>query len=602
MLHMKTRWIAGVVAIAVCLGSGAIAAEPRDVLRETLDSSPSGWVKIHAADALIAAGDLQLVRDELSAQGEKLPADAPRGYRIGVWRSLAGSAATDADRAAWVKRIHDVALDPAADERLFAIESLAKLGARLDKSERAQFLETAKAATADDAPMMWWLLAVSGEPTAKSELVKALASPAPIARMRAAYALRKLGGLAVHEWGRIAEPAFANDADPLADVYLASSAYVTAPSLDSTNRYKRRIIELARNGTPPQQYEAANALAARGGVEDVSLLREMLGSSDADVRVAAAGALLTIEARGGKPVEPTTRPTRPLPPADGVVFEQDVPFLPPARYEKLDLYFPAKRDAGARLPAIVMIHGGGWIGGDKAGGREYSVGVTLAQAGYVYASINYQLDPSDRWPRNLLDCKNAVRFLRANADKYGIDPDRIGVIGSSAGGHLALMVAYTAGIAELEPTSPYPSVSSDVRAVINLFGVTDIASWTKTDEKGERIGEVPMPYPLFSASGGKTPQNIRAASPITYVTNKSVPTLTIHGTADNTVYRGQATILDAKLNEAGVEHQTILLDGVGHSFNLTHGLDKKPLANDLRPTVIGFFDKHLRSATAATTK
>jgi acetyl esterase/lipase len=589
-----TRWIVAAVAVVACMAFRAHAAGPRVMLRETLDNAPPDWVKIHAAVALITAGDFRAVRDELAADG-KIPDGAPRGYRIGVWRSLAGAAATAADRAAWVTRIHDVAADPAADERLFAIESLSKLGVRLDKAERDQLLQTAKSAKLDDAPMMWWLLAVSGEPTAKAELVKSLASPSPIARMRAAYALRKLGALAVHEWGRIAEPAYAHDADPLADAYLSSSAYVTAPSLDSASRYKVRVIELARNGTPKQQYEAANALGERGGAEDSSLLREMLGSSDSDVRVAAAGALLMIEARGGKSVSPTTRPTRPLTPADGVVFEQDVPFLPPGRCDKLDLYLPAKRKPGERLPAIVMIHGGGWLGGDKAGGREYSVGITLAQAGYVYASINYQLDPSDRWPRNLLDCKNAVRFLRANADKYGIDPDYIGVIGSSAGGHLALMVAYTSGVADLEPTSPYPYIASSVSAVVNLFGVTDIASWKKTDEKGEAIESVPMPFPLFSASGGNTTNNMRDASPVTYVSATTVPTLTIHGTADNNVYRGQATTLEAKLKEAGVEHETILLDGVGHSFNLTQTFDKKPLSRDLRPVVIGFFDNHLKA-------
>jgi acetyl esterase/lipase len=436
-----------------------------------------------------------------------------------------------------------------------------------------------------------------GEPKAKPELVKLVASRESVARLRAAYALRRIGGLAVHEWVRIADGAVKADEEPLAKAYLTASAYVTAPTSGSAERFKRRVVALAREGTPQQQYACAFGIGDRGDAGDVAFLHTLLASDDTDVRIAASAAILAIDARGGKPPPaPALRPTRPLPTAAGVTYEQDVAFLPPDRIEKLDLYLPATRPTGARSPAVVMIHGGGWLGGDKAGGREHSVGVTLAQAGYVYASINYQLDPTDRWPTNLRDCKNAVRFLRANAGRYGVNPDRIGVIGSSAGGHLALMVAYTAGMAELEPAGPYPKVSGEVSAVVNLFGVTDIAAWMQTDNKGNPIKPQPMPYPLFSASGGGTPELIREASPVSYVSANSPPTLTIHGTADATVHRGQATALDGKLAEAGVPHETILLDGVGHSFDLTQTWEKKPLSEDLRPKVVRFFDTHVRAS------
>ena len=135
-----------------------------------------------------------------------------------------------------------------------------------------------------------------------------------------------------------------------------------------------------------------------------------------------------------------------LPPApDGVVIERDVTYLAPGRKEKLDLYLPASRPKATRSPAVVIIHGGGWSGGDKASGREFNIGTTLAKAGYVCASVEYFKGAAGRWPTNLYDCKNAVRFLRAHADRYQVDVDHVGVIGGSAGGHLALMVAYTTG-------------------------------------------------------------------------------------------------------------------------------------------------------------
>ena len=103
---------------------------------------------------------------------------------------------------------------------------------------------------------------------------------------------------------------------------------------------------------------------------------------------------------------------------EGVIIERDVAYLSPEREEKLDLYLPAGRPAGKRSPGIVIIHGGGWTGGRKGASREINIGTTLAKAGYVCASVDYRLTAQDRWPANLFDCKNAVRFLRNNADKY----------------------------------------------------------------------------------------------------------------------------------------------------------------------------------------
>ena len=290
---------------------------------------------------------------------------------------------------------------------------------------------------------------------------------------------------------------------------------------------------------------------------------------------------------------PATKPI--LPPAPpGVVIQQDVQFLDPDRIERLDLYLPADREPGVRSPAVVMIHGGGWVGGDKAAAREFNVGTTLARAGYVCASVNYQLKEGERWPTNLLDCKNGVRFLRANAERLGVDSKRIGVMGGSAGGHLALMVAYTSGIEALEPKSPYPEQSSAVRCVIDLYGITNLLTRRKTDADGDAVGEPNNRTALFKTTADEDPALWNLASPVSHVSKTSPPTLILHGAADATVNREQATELAATLKQHGVEHQLMLIDGVGHTFDLERWKGK-PLPQDLRPIVLDFFAKHLKN-------
>ena len=299
---------------------------------------------------------------------------------------------------------------------------------------------------------------------------------------------------------------------------------------------------------------------------------------------------------------PATRKSPPkLPPAPpDVVIEQDVAFLAPGRAEKLDLYLPAAPpDPAKPRPAVVMIHGGGWVGGDKAAPREFQVGTTLARAGYVCASVNYKLDGNDRWPTNLFDCKNAVRFLRANAEKYHVDPARIGVIGGSAGGHLALMVAYTSDVPALTPAgadaTPYPGVSDRVRCVVDLYGITDPRTRRNTDKDGNPVGPPRTRSALLPKTTPATHADAwRLTAPVEHVSPQSPPTLILHGTADTTVDRDQATQLADELRAAGVEHELILLEGVGHTFDLETWRGK-PLPRDLRPVVLRFFDAHLKS-------
>ena len=267
--------------------------------------------------------------------------------------------------------------------------------------------------------------------------------------------------------------------------------------------------------------------------------------------------------------------TRPAPP-EGVVLERDVAYLPPDRAEKADLYVPAKRGKDVRSPAVVIIHGGGWSGGDKAAEREFNIGTTLALHGYVGLSINYILSDKRQttWPQNLHDCKTAVRWLRMHAGRLQLDPDHIGVIGGSAGGHLAALAAVAGPDDGLDPAQPYGEFSCRVQCAVDLYGPTDLTQHRDIPMLGKKRSDAPELY--------------RAASPTTYVDRYDPPVLILHGTADKTVDVQQSEVFAAALKKAGVEHELVIVEGAPHSFHL------QPKQRDLRPLVLGFFDKHLR--------
>lgn len=273
----------------------------------------------------------------------------------------------------------------------------------------------------------------------------------------------------------------------------------------------------------------------------------------------------------------------------------DVPYLEPGRTETLDLYLPAK--SSSPRPAVLWIHGGGWQGGTKRDNREVAVSQALAEEGYVVASIDYALASMERhtWPLALLDCKNGVRFLRANAKKYNIDPKRIAVMGGSAGGHLALMVAFTHGDPALSPQAPHPGIDDSVGAVANFYGITNLLTRQRVTPEGVPTGK-PHPGSNLKFTGLKLPEGEavwRAASPVTHVKAGLPPVFITHGKRDATVDYLQATELAATLQKAGVPHELLLLEEAGHTYTLTHWR-KEPLERDLRPPLFDFLKKHLR--------
>lgn len=280
-----------------------------------------------------------------------------------------------------------------------------------------------------------------------------------------------------------------------------------------------------------------------------------------------------------------------IPEAAEVAVRSDVTYLASDRTEKLDLYLPVRHARAQGAPAVVWIHGGGWTGGQKTAAREKAVCNALAADGYVCASIDYKLGPG-AWPQNLLDCKNAVRFLRARSTELGIDPQRIAVAGGSAGGHLALMVGLTTGKSDLEPREPYAGISSAVSCVIDLYGITNLLTRQETENDGRLTGRHRTGGPLAVFGATSTDHDVlKTASPVVHVTRKSPPILILHGRADTTVDYGQSVELAGILEEHGVPHEIVLLEGVGHTFDL-QTWSRKPLPSDLRPIVSEFLTRH----------
>jgi acetyl esterase/lipase len=273
---------------------------------------------------------------------------------------------------------------------------------------------------------------------------------------------------------------------------------------------------------------------------------------------------------------------------------KDVPYLEVSRSEKLDVYLPDFNKYSGKLPAVVWIHGGGWQTGSKNETRALNICSTLAKAGYVSISVEYKLGAGS-WPTNLYDCKNAVRFLRFNNEKYHVDSTRMAVMGGSAGGHLALMVGLTSDKTNLEPESPYPGVSDSVMCIGDFYGVTNLFTRQKPGPHGEVTGVLSDDKEIKKVFGVTRHENealLRDASPVFSITSKSPAVLILQGLADPTVNHGQSEELDSVLTQYSVPHKLILLQGVGHTFDLT-SWNKKPLPIDLRPIVLDFLAKYV---------
>jgi pectinesterase len=225
---------------------------------------------------------------------------------------------------------------------------------------------------------------------------------------------------------------------------------------------------------------------------------------------------------------------------------------------KLDLFRP--KNQSRRLPAVVGIHAGAWQRGNKKNFRKPCL--ALASRGFVTVSINYRLSDEASFPAQIEDCKAAVRWLRASADKYGIDENRIGAIGHSAGGHLAALLATTGGVSELEGDGGNPSQSSDVQAAVAIGGQTDLLNDHVRKESATERGEFWRKF-LGGSQVEKT-DLYRLASPIHHFDNDDPPLYLITGERDELVTRGDE--IRKKLEQNRIPTGLTIIESAPHAF------------------------------------
>ncbi|MCC6696121.1 MAG: alpha/beta hydrolase [Candidatus Hydrogenedentes bacterium] len=241
---------------------------------------------------------------------------------------------------------------------------------------------------------------------------------------------------------------------------------------------------------------------------------------------------------------------------DSVSVARDVVYGEAGAYRLLlDLYAP--RDATPRGAGLVFVHGGAW----ERHGRDYFAAwaAHFAARGYVCASIDYRISGEAPFPSAVEDTKCAIRWMRGNASTLGIDPEHIALIGQSAGAHLALMAAYTADDVGLEGSGGHASVSSRVRAVVDLYGPTDLTVPLDTKEDAVRD--------FLGAPRRKAPERYAEASPLAHVTPDDPATLIIHGTVDVIVPVEQSDRLAAALGAQGIPYVYDRQSGWHHAMD-----------------------------------
>jgi acetyl esterase/lipase len=283
----------------------------------------------------------------------------------------------------------------------------------------------------------------------------------------------------------------------------------------------------------------------------------------------------------------------------------------------LDLYLP--RGAARPLPVIMWLHAGGWRSGDRKQAPDLSR--HFAAQGFAMASIDYRLSREAIFPAQLHDVKAAIRWLRANADRLGLDGRRIGLWGSSAGGHLATLTALTSGSESVgsesagsesvgsESVDSDPNAATDVQCVVTAYAPMDFLVMDAQRDAAEIEVEDPSAFVLLP--GARTgdarsyeslligapihdrPDLARAASPLGYVTADAPPFLIVHGMSDRAVPAQQSVMLHHALVGCGIDVTLHLIAGRGHGF-----LDRADTAPALTLSVIeAFFRRHLTDAT-----
>jgi len=283
---------------------------------------------------------------------------------------------------------------------------------------------------------------------------------------------------------------------------------------------------------------------------------------------------------------------QPAPMPKGFRAERDLQYVPGGEEaQRLDLYLPEQPGAQP-WPLVVWIHGGGWRGGSKAG----CPALGMVAKGYAVASVEYRFSQKALFPAQIQDCQAALRWLRANRKTYNLDPDHIGVWGSSAGGHLVALLGTSGGKKAFAPIGGNEDQSDRVQAVCDFYGPTDfnlVMQQAAEDRNVTNIFKFNTPSDPYSSligvSLGADKEKGEAVSPVHYVSKDSAPILILHGTLDALVPFAQSEELAAALKAQGVEVWLQKLPGAGHGGPAF----SKPAATDL---IQKFFDRHLKGA------
>ena len=284
-------------------------------------------------------------------------------------------------------------------------------------------------------------------------------------------------------------------------------------------------------------------------------------------------------------------PPRQFQPPDDLEYKPDVVFATVnGRDLHMTLVYP-KQPPSVPMPGVVWVHGGAWRAGSYKGAGQL---VGLVRQGYFCASIEYRLSQEAIFPAQIFDCKGALRYLRAHAQEYRLNPDKIGVWGGSAGGHLVALLGTSGGVKELEgDVGGNLDQSSAVQCVVDFYGPSDMT--TMIADRGRQIMVDPATGlgPEEALVGGKMEERLevaKAASPVTYVDKSDPPFLIVHGEVDRTVPIKQSERLDEALRAAGVDCTFVRVKNGGHGF----GPNCDPTPQQINQTVMEFLSKHLK--------
>ncbi len=254
-----------------------------------------------------------------------------------------------------------------------------------------------------------------------------------------------------------------------------------------------------------------------------------------------------------------------------VVYGQVPTFEKPNQLLQMDLLIPQVQE---KLPAVIFVTGGGFISSNRA--RMPQLRMHLAEKIFVVASINYRTIPNSKFPQPIEDVKSAIRFLKASAQKFNIDAEKIFLIGDSAGGYLTAFASVTNGD-KLFNVGDNLDYSSKILAAVDLYGISDLRQIAETfpeeiqslyNSAGSVTSLFVNGVPAFGGVDGgilKHPISAERANPINYITKNSAPMLLMHGTADNVVSPAQTDLLFQALKNRGVEAERYLIPNANHA-------------------------------------